>query len=121
MPENHPGAYSTDYGSATVGIYAEWEPGRALPGELVLPSGSYNVLFVLTEESFHQTTIPEGGSWAGAMMADNIHFLATDDAEADLDNDFDIDGADLATNVSNQLSVPLDVFAAQFGLTVCRQ
>ena len=120
-PATDPDAYATDYGSARVGIYAEWESGRALPGELVLPSGSYNVQFVLTEESFHQTAIPEGGSWAGAMMADNIRFLATDDAEADLDDDFDIDGTDLAINVSNQLSVPLDVFAAQFGLTVCRR
>jgi hypothetical protein len=115
----HPDAYATDYGSATVSIYAEWEPGRALPGELVLPSGHYNVQLVLTEESFHQNGL--GGFWAGAMMADNIRFWATDDAEADLDNDFDIDGADLAINVTNQLSVPLDVFAGQFGLTVCQQ
>ena len=83
------------------------------------PQDHYNVQFVLTEESFHQTGL--GGFWAGAMMADNIHFFATIDAEADLDNDFDIDGADLAINVSNQLSVPLDVFAVQFGLTVCRR
>ena len=27
----HPDAYATDYGSALVGIYAEWEPNRALP------------------------------------------------------------------------------------------
>jgi hypothetical protein len=118
-PSTHPGAYSTDYGSATVGLYAEWEPGRALPGELILPTGSYNVQFVLTEESFHQTGL--GGFWAGAMTADNIRFLATDDAAADLDSDFDIDGSDLALNVSNQLSVPVDVFASQFGLIVCRR
>ena len=55
------------------------------------------------------------------MMADNIKFIATDDAEADLDDDFDIDGSDLAINVSNQLIVPTDVFAWQFGLTVCRR
>jgi hypothetical protein len=116
-PSTHPSAYSTDYGSAAVGIYAEWEPGRALPGELVLPSGFYNVQFVLTEESFHQSGL--GGFWAGAMMTDKVSFLATDDAEADIDNDFDIDGSDLAINVSNQLSVPLNVFASQFGLTVC--
>ena len=118
-PSTHPDAYASDYGSARVGIYAEWEPNRVLPGQLELPSGPYNCQFVLTEESFHQTGL--GGGWAGAMMADNIHFLATADAEADLDHDFDIDGSDMAINISNQLSVPLDVFAAQFGLTVCRR
>ena len=117
-PSTHPIAYDSDYGSAWVGIYAEWEPNRALPGQLALPSGSYICQLVLTEESFHQTGL--GGGWAGAMMADNIHFLATDDAEADLDDDFDIDGADLAINISNQLSVPVDIFASQFGLSGCR-
>jgi hypothetical protein len=118
-PLTNPDAYATDYGSARVGIYAEWEPDRALPGQLVLPSGPYNCQFVLTEESFHQTGL--GGFWAGAMSSNNIHFFATTDAEADLDDDFDIDGSDLAMNVSNQMSVPLNVFAAQFGLTICRQ
>lgn len=118
-PSTAPDAYATDYGSARVGVYAEWESGRALPGEMVLPSGYYNVQFVLTEESFHQSGL--GGGWAGAMMADSVTFLATTDAEADLDNDFDIDGSDLAMNISSQLSVPIGTFAAQFGLTACRQ
>jgi hypothetical protein len=55
------------------------------------------------------------------MRSGNIHFFATTDAKADLDDDFDIDGSDLAMIVSNQLSFPLKVFAAQFGLTVCRR
>lgn len=118
-PLTNPDAYAADYSSAQVSIYAEWEPDRALPGQLVPPSGPYNCQFVLTEESFHQTGL--GGYWAGAMRSDNIHFFATTDAEADLDDDFDIDGFDLAINVSNQLSVPLNVFAAQFGFSVCRR
>ncbi len=65
-------AYDTDYGSANVGIYAQWEPGRALPGGLVLPTGDYNAQFILTEESFHQSGL--GGNWAGAMGADDITF-----------------------------------------------
>jgi hypothetical protein len=118
-PLANPEAYETDYGSARVSIYAEWEPGRSLPGQLVLPSGPYNCQFVITEESFHQTG--QGGSWAGAMRSGNINFFATIDAEADLDDDFDIDGSDLAMNVSSQLSVPLNIFAAQFGFIVCRR
>ena len=61
--------YSTDYGSSTVGIYGNWEPGRALPGTLQLPDGTYICKFVLTEESFHDTsgTFHSGwGIWAGA-------------------------------------------------------
>ena len=117
-PATNPDAYAADYGSARVGIYAEWQSGRALPDKLVLPSGPYHCRFVLTEESFHQSGL--GGNWAGAMTSDGISFLATTDSEADLDNDFDIDGADLAMYVFNHSSVALDLFAAQFGLTVCR-
>ncbi|MEN6306267.1 MAG: PEP-CTERM sorting domain-containing protein [Anaerohalosphaeraceae bacterium] len=61
--------YSTDYGPATVGIYGQYEPGRALPGDLLLPYGDYSCLFVLTEESFHDTSgsyHPGWGIWSGA-------------------------------------------------------
>jgi len=39
----------------TVGVYAEWEPNRPLPGELVLPDRKYTCLLRLTEETFHMT------------------------------------------------------------------
>jgi hypothetical protein len=61
--------YNVNYPAATVGIYGQWEPGRALPGTLQLPSGSYICKFVLTEESFHDNTgtfHPGWGIWAGA-------------------------------------------------------
>ncbi|MBP7051962.1 MAG: hypothetical protein KBE65_13190 [Phycisphaerae bacterium] len=65
--------YATDYGPATVGIYAQSElyttPGKAKPGELVLPDGDYICKFVLTEESFHDTSgtfHPGWGIWSGA-------------------------------------------------------
>lgn len=61
--------YSADYGPATVGIYGNWEPGRALPGTLQLPDGTYICKFVLTEESFHDsggTFHPGWGIWSGA-------------------------------------------------------
>jgi len=64
--------YDTDYGSANVGIFAEWESDRALPGELVLPNGEYNCQFILTEESFHQSGL--GGYWAGAMGYNDVQF-----------------------------------------------
>jgi hypothetical protein len=62
--------YSADYGSATVGIYGNLEPGRALPGTLQLPDGTYTCKFVLTEESFHDasgTFTPGWGIYSGAL------------------------------------------------------
>ena len=61
--------YAVDYPEATVELYLDREPGQALPGTLQLPIGSYNCLFVLTEESFHDTsgTFHSGwGIWSGA-------------------------------------------------------
>jgi hypothetical protein len=66
-PAVNPSAYAIDYGSATVGIYGEWESTRAFPGELVLSPGNYSCEFILTEESFHQNGL--GGYWASAMGA----------------------------------------------------
>lgn len=58
--------YPTSTRSTTVGLYGEWEPGRALPGTLEMPSGTYNVRLVLTEDSFHTTN----GNWATVLYAD---------------------------------------------------
>ncbi len=67
-PDVNSSAYATNYGSAIVGIYGQWESPRALPGELVLSPGAYSCQFILTEESFHQSGI--GGGWASVMGAD---------------------------------------------------
>lgn len=61
--------YDTDYAEAEVGIYGQGEPGKAAPGTLVLPDGDYLCKFVLTEESFHDTSgtfHPGWGIWSGA-------------------------------------------------------
>jgi hypothetical protein len=56
-------------------IYAEWEPTRALPGELALPTGTYAVRLFLTEESFHESAgSPSSGSWATVMTHDDLQF-----------------------------------------------
>jgi len=56
-------------------IYAEWEPTRALPGELILPAGTYAVRLFLTEESFHESAgTPSSGSWATVMTNDDVQF-----------------------------------------------
>ena len=75
----HP-AYDTACTPAQVGLYAEWEPGRSLPGEVILPSWMYRLQFILTEESFHQSGI--GGYWAGAMGCDSVRFSIPDTAMA---------------------------------------
>lgn len=73
--------YDVDYPAASVGIYGMWESGRALPGTLQLPDGSYICKFVLTEESFHDNTGTfnsgwdiwsgaPGGSWASPFKGD---------------------------------------------------
>jgi hypothetical protein len=56
-----------------VAIYAEWEPGRASPGQLALPPGRYDVALVLTEESFHERE-PDSGSWATVMADQSVVF-----------------------------------------------
>jgi len=65
--------YGQDRPTQEVELYAEWEPGRARPGELALPPGRYNVQLVLTEESFHERE-PESGSWATVLAAENVVF-----------------------------------------------
>lgn len=56
-------------------IYAEWEPTRALPGELALPNGTYAVRLFLTEESFHESAgSPPSGSWATVITNDDVRF-----------------------------------------------
>ena len=62
--------YDQDYGESIVEIYAQWESGRALPGTLLLPEGTYNVRMFLTEESFHDGV----SGWATVMACDDLLF-----------------------------------------------
>jgi len=72
--------YDVEYSEATVGLYGMYESGRALPGTLQLPDGSYTCRFVLTEESFHDDsagsiwTGAPGGAWASPFKSDDITF-----------------------------------------------
>lgn len=76
-------AYSTDYGDAHVGIFAEWESGRALPGQLSLPMGEYFAQFVLTEESFHQSGL--GGGWTSVLEGDVNFLISIPDGDINVD------------------------------------
>lgn len=66
--------YATDYEASGITIYGEIEHEDQWyndePHETVLPDGPYPVAFLLAEESFHESNIPEGGSWAGVMQGD---------------------------------------------------
>jgi hypothetical protein len=62
--------YDTLRSNKTVSLYGEWEPTRDLPGQLLLPLGTYRARLVLTEESFHTTQPSLGGAWAAALAAD---------------------------------------------------
>lgn len=56
--------------SEEVGLYGEWEPGRARIGLLRLPIGEYSVRLNLTEESFHANLnedVEAGGLWAWVL------------------------------------------------------
>jgi hypothetical protein len=58
----------------TVGLYGEWEPDRALTGQVQLAPGLYEgVEFRLTEESFHSTKL-KGGKWRTVMYAPDLSF-----------------------------------------------
>lgn len=63
-----------------IGIYAEWEPTRPLPGQVVLPEGNYQCRLLLTEESFHNKLgwdAPDpslGGFWAHALSDEELSF-----------------------------------------------
>jgi mannan endo-1,4-beta-mannosidase len=54
-------AYDVDYPQAMVTIFGEWE--RLPGGDVMLPPGTYEAEFLLTEESFH------GSGWAGGWAA----------------------------------------------------
>jgi hypothetical protein len=81
------GAYAFDYPPADVTIFGEWE--RLPVGGVLLPAGSYQASFVLTEESFHGSGL--AGGWAAAMGAPVTFTLITDPAS--VFGDFDGDGA----------------------------
>jgi len=67
------GWYDEDLPPQTVELYAEWEPTRALPGQLVLPPGDYRVQLFLTEETFHERE-PDSGTWPTVLAAPDIAF-----------------------------------------------
>ena len=114
-------ANDIDHNSGHVGIYAEWESDRPLPGELVLPEGLYRCRFVLTEESFHQSGL--GGGWAGAMGYDQLLFTIDDDVvshcKGDLNCDGDVDGNDLSKYIRADDIMSLADLAVNFGKSVC--
>ncbi len=71
-PDTLSPAYDTDYGPSTVTIFGEWE--RLPIGDMYLTSGTYDVQFVLTEESFHWSGNDNyDGAWAAAM-AGSVEF-----------------------------------------------
>lgn len=58
-----------------VGLFAEWEPGRPLPGAVRLPAGTYEVALNLTEETFHANlgearVLEGGGFWPWVLEAE---------------------------------------------------
>lgn len=67
--------YDANHAATTVKLYGEWEPGRALPGQLALPKGTFSgVEFRLTEETFH-STLAYGGKWRTVMKVSVPDFV----------------------------------------------
>ena len=96
-------AYDDDYLPQVVSLFGEWE--RLPVGEVFSQPGDYIAQIIMTEESFHGSG-DYVGNWAGAMGAD-IEFRIVTLCMADVDNNRDVDGSDLA------------LFAADFGRTDC--
>lgn len=61
-------AYDASLGPRAYALYGEWEPNRALPGQMAMPDGAYNCDVVLTEESFHDFG-PLAGNWSAVLTA----------------------------------------------------
>ena len=104
--------YASSRPDETRFLYAEWEPTRALPGELSLPVGSYAVRIFLTEESFHENTAPpSSGRWATVMTHDDFRFAITpppacfDGIDNDDDGRIDFDPVTFA-NPGDQFTPP---------------
>ena len=75
--------YDTNYPSSTVDIFGEWE--RLPEGGIYLPTGDYDCMMVLTEESFHGTgVIPFAGNYAAAMQGEVIFTVAPEPASVGL-------------------------------------
>jgi len=74
-PSDATGAYANPVGPTDVQIYAEWQSDRPTPGNVQLPPGTYDVKFIITEESFHSPQgDPTGGYWSTVMGCD-VSFL----------------------------------------------
>jgi len=61
--------YDRDFPPGEFALYAESQTGRPPIGQARLPAGDYRCFFLLTEESFHDYTSPDGGDWAAALAA----------------------------------------------------
>ncbi|MCK5803458.1 MAG: hypothetical protein KAI66_11525 [Lentisphaeria bacterium] len=66
----------------TMGVFAEWQSDRPLPGTLEMPFGDYDVLLNLSEESFHETA-PGSGNWATVMSCEDFLFSIVSPPEQD--------------------------------------
>ncbi len=79
-------AYSLDQpayqaaGGTQLALYGEWEPGRVAPGQLALTPGLYRCQLALTEESFHETALSQGGGWALALQGEVEFTIGSRDA-----------------------------------------
>lgn len=97
-------AYDTDYGESTVSIFGEWE--RLPVGKVFLPPGSYEVDFILTEESFHGSGGTYAGNWAAAM-GEEANFTISP-IPGDFSYDRNVDSVDLGLFVLNWLKTDCD-------------
>lgn len=106
--------YDRNYRATNVGIFAEWQSDRPLPGDLRLPSGDYNVALYLTEESFHETA-PYSGSWATVMSAEDFSFTISASVPPD-DYDAAVTGVTAPESVLLGDTVTVTVAVANEGL-----
>ncbi len=60
--------YGSNAPNDNVTLYYEYEAAR--PREVILPSGNYKCRFVLTEETFHNTSFL-GGYWKGVLATED--------------------------------------------------
>ncbi|MEI6502816.1 MAG: CARDB domain-containing protein, partial [Armatimonadota bacterium] len=91
-------------------LFPEIQGGRPVPGQALLPTGSYNCALVITEESFHNN-YAGGGAWAAAMRNDNVSFAVTAPAV----HDVAVTGLTAASNIPSNKNSTVGVSVANKG------
>jgi len=110
-------AYDATVAARSYQLYGEWEPTRALPGQLVMMDGAYNCDLELTEESFHESGV-NSGNWTSVLRSAVTFTIPTTFGDANPNPDPNPNpSSPLALKISRvRLSVPTTISDRDSGM-----